>query len=342
MGRFSPKVQEIKSKAEDTKRTFIFTVESAEAAWEKAQSALTAATGQEQTVVQRLGDARKLIISLEDKLSDLTRDGKKPQEREKELQHINMAWDAARGRLAEIEDQLTEFQEDPVVALEMLEAQMEAANRIAVRAREEEIREEAKLESLSAQGTYSILASAEERLVDLRQEVKKEQLLVEAVRLLWETMVACRTEAITAVTQPVEVAATRTLQRIASRRLGRIRIGENFEPSSVIPDMIEESISLENLSGGEREQLYLATRLALADVLRRGEKHLVVLDDVLTATDAGRLARVLNILEEAAQRLQVLILTCHPERYRGLKTGCFFDLEAILEGSEIHTGVKAT
>jgi len=54
----------------------------------------------------------------------------------------------------------------------------------------------------------------------------------------------------------------------------------------------------------------------------------VVLDDVLTATDAGRLARVVNVLEDAAQRLQVLILTCHPERYRGLRQAVFFDLEA--------------
>jgi len=38
---------------------------------------------------------------------------------------------------------------------------------------------------------------------------------------------------------------------------------------------------------------------------------------------------VMNVLEEAAQRLQVLILTCHPERYRGLGGAEFFDLEAI-------------
>jgi len=45
--------------------------------------------------------------------------------------------------------------------------------------------------------------------------------------------------------------------------------------------------------------------------------------------DTGRLARVMNVLEEAAQRLQILILTCHPERYRGLKHAAFFDFEAL-------------
>jgi exonuclease SbcC len=56
----------------------------------------------------------------------------------------------------------------------------------------------------------------------------------------------------------------------------------------------------------------------------------VVFDDVLTATDSGRLARVMAVLEEAAERLQVLVLTCHPERYRGLRRGRFFDFENLV------------
>ena len=60
------------------------------------------------------------------------------------------------------------------------------------------------------------------------------------------------------------------------------------------------------------------------------DRRFLVLDDILTATDTGRLARVLSILEEAAQRLQLFILTCHPERYRGLTDADFYDLEEIL------------
>ena len=60
----------------------------------------------------------------------------------------------------------------------------------------------------------------------------------------------------------------------------------------------------------------------------------MVMDDVLTATDAGRLTRVLSVLEDSAQRLQILILTCHPERYRGLIDTHFIDLEAILRAAD--------
>ncbi len=100
-----------------------------------------------------------------------------------------------------------------------------------------------------------------------------------------------------------------------------------------LPEISGASVSIENVSGGEKEQIHLATRLALAKVLAKGERQLVILDDVLTSTDAGRLARVMNILEGGAQRLQILILTCHPERYRGLERANFIDLEAIVRSN---------
>jgi uncharacterized protein YhaN len=41
----------------------------------------------------------------------------------------------------------------------------------------------------------------------------------------------------------------------------------------------------------------------------------------------------MTILEESAQHLQILILTCHPERYHSLEGANFIDLEAIIRNS---------
>jgi uncharacterized protein YhaN len=71
----------------------------------------------------------------------------------------------------------------------------------------------------------------------------------------------------------------------------------------------------------------------LAERVAEKQRQLVVFDDVLTATDAGRLSRIQAILEESADRLQVLILTCHPERYAGLAGSMSWDLEAAIEAS---------
>jgi uncharacterized protein YhaN len=57
---------------------------------------------------------------------------------------------------------------------------------------------------------------------------------------------------------------------------------------------------------------------------------MLVLEDVLNATDTSRLARVMTVLEAAMDKLQILILTCHQERYRALAGAEFFDLEAML------------
>lgn len=327
--REAPDAQALEAKADEITRKFVAEVEDAERAWVKAQTALTAVAGHREALLQRFEDTQRKIQSLKTRLISLADDGRTAPEREMELQRVSMAWDSARSRLQEIEQLLAGFIDDPGNVVRRLEIQVEEASHATDRVREQEIQEETRLESLGVQGPYSALVLADEAMAQLEQEVGKEELRVEAIRLLNDTVAACRQEAIASVTGPVEAAATRIFQRIAGRRLGSIRLGSSFVPSAVVPESVMEEVHLNNLSGGEQEQLYLAARLALAEVLGRDNRQLVVLDDVLTATDSGRLARVMNILEEAAERLQIVVMTCHPERYRGLQNARFFDLETI-------------
>ena len=325
-----PDSEALKSAAEETKRSFVENVECAESRRDAAQSALTSTKTQKAEIASRIEGIEAQVKSLKSKIDGLTSDGKQDQEREAELKKMVLKWDAAKAGFDEVGNQLSEFGDDPTSVVERLEKQLDAADAAATEALEEEKSEEGRLEHLSAQGPYSNLALAEEEVENLKQEIEAEELRVDAIRLVHDMVGQCRTEALAAVAGPVEAEATRTLQRIAGRRLGRLQLGESFEPAHVVPEISGASVSLESVSGGEREQIYLVTRVALAKVLARNERQLVVLDDVLTFTDAGRLARVMTILEEAAQHLQVLVLTCHPERYRGLEQAHFVDLEAIV------------
>jgi energy-coupling factor transporter ATP-binding protein EcfA2 len=75
----------------------------------------------------------------------------------------------------------------------------------------------------------------------------------------------------------------------------------------------------ERLSFGAREQLALIARLAYADVLRdAGRPTLLLLDDVLSHSDAQRLTRMKPVLYDAATRHQVLLFSCHPELWQDL------------------------
>lgn len=75
----------------------------------------------------------------------------------------------------------------------------------------------------------------------------------------------------------------------------------------------------EEQSFGTREQLGLVCRLAYADLLQQsGAPTLIVLDDALVHTDKDRLDRLKRVLYDASQRHQVLLMTCHPDRWRDL------------------------
>ena len=66
------------------------------------------------------------------------------------------------------------------------------------------------------------------------------------------------------------------------------------------------------LSAGAADQLYLAVRLAICDLVLPQENCVpIVLDDALTNFDDERCASALRYLKEAAQTRQILLFTCH-------------------------------
>lgn len=77
----------------------------------------------------------------------------------------------------------------------------------------------------------------------------------------------------------------------------------------------------ESLSHGTREQVALALRLAMAELLAADHDNCLplVLDDAFTHADKNRLEKLKSLLFQASQNgLQILLLSCHPENYSGL------------------------
>jgi DNA repair exonuclease SbcCD ATPase subunit len=85
-----------------------------------------------------------------------------------------------------------------------------------------------------------------------------------------------------------------------------------------VDDREGRSLSVEVLSRGTREQLFLALRLALvASFARRGAALPMVLDDVLVNFDAHRARLAAEVIAEfAAEGRQVLVFTCHDHMVR--------------------------
>ncbi len=86
----------------------------------------------------------------------------------------------------------------------------------------------------------------------------------------------------------------------------------------------ERTLTLTTSTSGSEQKIYIPLE---------GELHLPI--GLLEMLNAENLrpgdTKTFQVFDPttAAQRLQILILTCHPERYRGLKRATFFDLEAL-------------
>lgn len=329
-----PDYEALMAKAKELRRSFEGRIDEVEASRDAAQAASSAANMKKTRAIAQREEVKKQLVSSQAKVASLASDGKSDEQRKNEYDAALLAWEAARVSKAETDKQLAAFGENPTDVMNKLNRQLDASSDKAKRALENEKLEEGKLANILSQGTYSALALAEEEVAWLEEDVAEEQLRADAIRLIHDMVEQCRAEALNMVIEPVEKRAGGIFQRIAGERLGALKLGDSFEPVAVYPGGIVDSVLLEgNLSGGEQEQIYLATRLALAEVLAKEERQLVVFDDVLTATDTARLARIMTILEEAAQKLQILILTCHPERYGGLSGANFIDLVRLTENS---------
>lgn len=113
------------------------------------------------------------------------------------------------------------------------------------------------------------------------------------------------------------------LQKHLDRYLGllfprtTLEVDEQLRPGTFTRD--NELGEINELSFGAREQMGLISRLAYADLLQEaGRPTLIILDDTLVHTDTDRLEAMKRILFDAASRHQILLFTCHPERWHDL------------------------
>ena len=97
----------------------------------------------------------------------------------------------------------------------------------------------------------------------------------------------------------------------------QVTLNESFGVESLTRAGAGEAFA--QLSGGTREQIAVLVRLAMGALLReRGEEAPIILDDALVFCDDERIERMFDALNRAAQRQQVIVLTCRTRSSRTL------------------------
>ena len=223
----------------------------------------------------------------------------------------------AADRVAELAEQLAAAAPEAVTA-ELAEAVDAAA---ALRERHEEIARTlheiaSQLTVFGTEGRKGKLDAAEIQCEHARDEHDRVGRRARAVQLLRDVMVRHRDTTRLRYVEPF---------RAELQRLGRPVFGPSFEVDvdsdlCILNRTLEGcTVPYESLSGGAKEQLGILARLAGAALVAQEDAVPVLIDDALGFTDPQRLVKMAAVFDALGERGQVIVLTCTPARYDGIK-----------------------
>lgn len=217
---------------------------------------------------------------------------------------------AARAALPADFEKLPERSRRAAAALQQL------ANELQARRAERDTARGA-LESLGGQGLYSRETELEEKKAEilLRRDAARD--LGWSARIAHDLLEFRKQAATRAVLAPLEDRLSAAFAELSGQTSRRVFLDDNLQIAGLGRSR-DELHAFDLLSQGAREQLLLCLRLAVAQELAADEPQVLLLDDVLVNTDPIRQERILDTLSSRASHLQILILTCHPDRYRGV------------------------
>jgi hypothetical protein len=149
----------------------------------------------------------------------------------------------------------------------------------------------------------------------LRAEVQNYEQEVAVLELLRETLRSAETEAKARYLSPVITRVEPYLKMLLPTT--DLVLDEDLHITGVRRNGLEEEFA--KLSEGTQEQIAVLTRLGFAELLLdQGRPATVILDDALVFSDDDRIERMFDIMTRAADRMQIIILTCRKRLFTRL------------------------
>ena len=180
--------------------------------------------------------------------------------------------------------------------------------------REETARLRGRLDTL---GDPLVLKS---RLCELEEEYTRVELELEALTVALDELALADEEMQSEFSPALAKSAAAALSRLTGGAYTELTLDREL---NALVRCAGEPVPHESvfLSRGTADQLYLALRLALCDMLLGGEEPCpIVLDDALINFDDKRMGYALDYLAEIAQHRQILLFSCHSREKRYIQT----------------------
>jgi DNA repair exonuclease SbcCD ATPase subunit len=165
--------------------------------------------------------------------------------------------------------------------------------------------ERLKWEISALEGNELRLLKNRERYIELLQQQKSVSAELEAIKLALTSIQELSTEIHDSFGLQLNSAVSKVISQITDDKYSDLKIDEKLE---VKVGWNGDYVLLERLSAGTIDQVYLALRLAVADLLLGEEEMPLLFDDSFALYDE---TRVKSVIASLSKRRQILLFTCH-------------------------------
>jgi uncharacterized protein YhaN len=166
---------------------------------------------------------------------------------------------------------------------------------------------ETRIEDNEADGVEEMLDTAQAEEERWQRAVRDYEEDVKVLELLRDTLSAAESDAKQLYLGPIAQRVEPYLKMLLPDT--RVRFSENLGIEGIERRGATEELG--HLSVGTQEQLAVLTRLAFAELLLdRGRPATIILDDALVFSDDDRIERMFDVLTRAAEKTQIIVLTC--------------------------------
>jgi DNA repair exonuclease SbcCD ATPase subunit len=310
------------------------------------QTRLSSLEADQQNLSQSLSHARKRIGDCGDRLHELDNEIKdcdreirtaseqmkleeknlgEPEQRESKLTTLKLRIEEQSGELKQLHAELNDIQPEHLERI--IKRQSESIKNLD-KQKEDAIGTRAgalsKLQSDGSVDIYAELAAAESAVqyAELQYEQRRQDAF--AIKLLKELFEREQKKLTDSLTEPFVQRMKKYVQcftgevpkisfEVTNKGFNELRIARSSDNNT--------PIDFDQLSGGAREQIAAAARLAVAEVLASDSADglPIVFDDAFSYSDSRRLESLPRMIEHAIDAgLQVIIVTCNPLQYAAL------------------------
>ena len=171
--------------------------------------------------------------------------------------------------------------------------------------------ERSRLDTLTGQiRSLDRSSDLQDQLAQKREQLSSLQAEYDAIALAMDALTRANTTLQNRFSPALGARAAEIFSAITAGRYGKVLLSRDFSLSAEMAgDPVGRSIRL--LSQGAADQLYLAVRLAICDMVLPAEKRVpLILDDALVSFDDDRLRAALDYLLAESEKRQILLFTC--------------------------------